>query len=280
MEAVLISFGAHAMALEDKLRSRMKNIKHKLMVMSGKGGVGKSTIATLIALKFAMKGWKVGIMDADLHGPSVPKLLGVEDSYMYKEQYGLTPVIGPFGIKVVSIYFLLSNRRSPIIWRGPLKSAFIRQILAEVAWGALDLLVIDLPPGTGDEPLTIAQTVKDIDGSVVVTIPSKVSRIVVERAIEFSRALKVPIIGIVENMYEVICPVCGHRFKIFKGEAASEIAELLRVKVLGRIPFDPELSEACDKGALAQYLGRDTIVRREVELISKAIEDYLRGIEH
>ena len=178
---------------QEGLKHRMKKIKHTLAVISGKGGVGKSTVTVNLAAAFALHGKRVGILDADIHGPSVPKLLGLTGSQVRIGPPGAFPVPGPLGMKVISIDFFLPEEKTPTIWRGPLKMTAIRQFLSDVVWGELDVLFIDLPPGTGDEPLSIAQLLPNIDGVIIVTMPSELSRAVVEKAITFARRVGMPI---------------------------------------------------------------------------------------
>jgi ATP-binding protein involved in chromosome partitioning len=189
---------------DQKLQARMAKIRHKIAVISGKGGVGKSTTTVNLAVAFAMHGHShnVGILDADIHGPSVPKMLGLSGQRLQAGPPGIFPALGSLGIKVVSMDFLLPDENSPVIWRGPLKMTAIRQFLSDIVWGDLDILFIDLPPGTGDEPLSVAQLLPEMDGVVIVTIPSEVSQIVVKKAVTFARKLEMPVIGIIENMSE------------------------------------------------------------------------------
>jgi Mrp family chromosome partitioning ATPase len=193
---------------QQKLKDRMGKIKHKIAVISGKGGVGKSTVTVNLAAAFAQKGYKVGILDADIHGPSVPRLLGLEGQQIKYGPLGAFPVDGILGLKVMSIDFFLPEE-APTIWRGPLKMKAIHQFLSDIVWGELDFLFIDLPPGTGDEPLSIAQLLPELDGLVIVTMPSQLSSSVVKKAITFAERLNMPIIGVVENMSGFICPHCG-----------------------------------------------------------------------
>ncbi len=226
----------------------MKNIKYKLVILSGKGGVGKSFVTASLAMALALKGRKVAVFDADIHGPSIPKMLGVHGKRMYALPDGsLLPVDGPLGVKVVSVDFLLESEEQAVIWRGPLKTAAIRELLAYTFWGDLDYLLVDLPPGTGDEQLTIAQLIPNLTGSIIVTIPSDVSRIVVKKAVTFARRLNIPIIGIIENMSYFECPD-GSRHYIFGRGAGRRIAEEMGVPFLGEIPIDPRISKANDEG--------------------------------
>lgn len=235
---------------EQKLKSRMSKIKHKIAILSGKGGVGKSTVTANLAAAFAIHGHanRIGILDADIHGPSIPKILGLQGQRLQAGPTGLLPILSPLGIKVVSMDLLLPDENAPVIWRGPLKMIAIRQFLSDVDWGELDILLVDLPPGTGDEPLSIAQLLPETDGVVIVTIPSEVSQAVVKKAASFAKRLGMPIIGIVENMSGFICPNCGARSDIFQSGGGKRIADELALSFLGSIPIDQKISEDSDKG--------------------------------
>jgi ATP-binding protein involved in chromosome partitioning len=235
---------------ESLLTIRMKKIKHKIAIISGKGGVGKTVTAVNLAMAFAMQAYnnRVGLLDADLHGPCVPKMLGMEGQKLRVGPIGAFPALGPLGVKVVSMAFLLESKEVPVIWRGPLKMKAIRQFLEEIAWGELDFLLIDLPPGTGDEPLSVLKLLPDMDGIVIVTIPSEVSQTVVGKTITFSRQLKVPVIGIIENMSGFVCPECGTETHIFKSGGGEKISQEFSVQFLGKIPLDPRICEASDLG--------------------------------
>jgi ATP-binding protein involved in chromosome partitioning len=237
---------------EKRLKRNMSRIKHKIAVISGKGGVGKSTVAANLATAFAAHGYvdHVGILDVDIHGPCIPKLLGVKGRrYQVSPlDLGALPVKGPMGLKVVSMDFLLQSQETPVVWRGPLKMQVIRQFLADFLWGELEFLFIDVPPGTGDEPLSVIQLIPEMDGTIIVTIPSEVSEDVVKKAVSFSRQMKIPVIGIIENMSGFICPKCGAEINIFGVGGGQRIAEDLKVPFLGKIPIDPEICAEADKG--------------------------------
>ncbi|RLI45623.1 ATP-binding protein [Candidatus Bathyarchaeota archaeon] len=235
---------------KQRLKARMSKIKHKIAVISGKGGVGKSTVTVNLAIAFAMHGYPydIGILDADITGPCVPKLMGLHGQRLQTGPPGIFPAKGPLGIKVVSMDFLLPSEESPVIWRGPLKMKAINQFLSDIVWGELEFLFIDLPPGTGDEPLSIMQLIPEMDGVVIVTIPSEVSQIVVKKAVTFSRKLNIPVIGIIENMSGFVCPKCGAETNIFKVGGGQKIAEDLAVPFLGSIPIDPEICQDSDDG--------------------------------
>ncbi len=235
---------------QKRLRTRMSKIKHKIAVISGKGGVGKSTVTVNLAMAFALHGYanSVGVLDADITGPCVPKIIGLHGQRLQGGPAGVFPVIGPLGIKVASMDFLLPSEDSPVIWRGPLKMKAITQFLSDIVWGELDFLFIDLPPGTGDEPLSVMQLIPEMDGAVIVTIPSEVSQIVVRKAVTFSEKLDIPVIGVLENMSGFVCPECGAEVDIFKIGGGRKMAEDLKVPFLGSIPIDPEICKDSDKG--------------------------------
>jgi ATP-binding protein involved in chromosome partitioning len=260
---------------EEKVRARMGKIKHKIAVISGKGGVGKSTVTVNLAIAFAMQGHanKVGILDADIHGPSVPKMLGLTGQRLQAGPPGIFPASGPLGIKVVSMDFLLPDKNTPVIWRGPLKMTAIRQFLSDIVWGELDLLLIDLPPGTGDEPLSVAQLLPEMDGVIIVTIPSEVSQVVVKKAVTFARRLGIPIIGIIENMSGFVCPNCGAKIDIFQSGGGAKIANELSIPFLGSILIDQKICEDADKGM-------PFIVEHANSPASKAFLEIVEKIEH
>lgn len=230
-----------------QIEARMGRIRHKIVVLSGKGGVGKSTVAVNLASALAARGLRVGLLDVDIHGPSVPILLGLEKETVRGGEDGLIPVESG-GLKVLSIGFLLKNRDDAVIWRGPMKMNVIRQFLQDVAWGDLDVLVIDSPPGTGDEPLSVCQLVAGLDGAVIVTTPQKVAAVDVRKSITFCRRLGVPVLGVVENMSGFACPHCGTVTQIWPAGGGRSIAEDMDVPFLGAIPLDPEIARLGDRG--------------------------------
>jgi len=264
---------------QHRLKARMSKVKHKIAVISGKGGVGKSTVTVNLAAAFAMHGHanSVGILDADIHGPSIPKIIGLEGERLQAGPPGIFPALGSLGIRVVSMEFLLPDENAPVIWRGPLKMTAIRQFLSDIVWGDLDLLLIDLPPGTGDEPLSVAQLLPEMDGVVIVTIPSEVSQIVVKKAITFSKTLGMPVIGIVENMSGFVCPKCGAQIDIFKSGGGQKIAEELGVPFLGSIPIDQKVCEDSDKGVPFIIEHSDSPASKAFMEIVKKVEAFLEA---
>ncbi len=233
---------------QDLIKEKMSQIKHKIAVISGKGGVGKTLVTVNLAMALAKTGKTVGVFDADLTGPCVPKMLGLKGSRLEAGPAGIGPATGPMGIKAVSMDFLLPSDESPVVWRGPLKMGAIKQFLGEVAWGSLDYLLVDLPPGTGDESLSILQLLPEMDGVVIVTIPSEVSQAVVKKAVTFAREMKVPILGIVENMAGMICPHCGEMIEVFSKGGGARVSDEMNVDLLGSIPMDPRIAADSDQG--------------------------------
>jgi ATP-binding protein involved in chromosome partitioning len=233
----------------NSIRENLASVKHKIIVMSGKGGVGKSTVAVNLAVALARKGRKVGLLDADMHGPSVPKLLGVPNLPLSVNEAGhIMPMTVPPGLKVISIAFLVSDRDAPVIWRGPIKMGAIKQFLEEVEWGRLDYLIVDLPPGTGDEPLSIAQLIPSADGAVIVTTPQDVALLSVRKSINFVKTVKLRVIGIVENMAGLVCPHCGKDIDVFGDGGPEKAAKDMNVPLLGSLPLSPEIARSGDEG--------------------------------
>ena len=229
------------------LQSRMCRIKHKIIVMSGKGGVGKSTVAVNLATAFKLAGMRVGLLDVDVHGPSIPTMLGLEDQRMQSGAGGMIPV-DKEGMKVISLGLLLPHKDDPVIWRGPRKMGAIKQFLSDVEWGDLDYLIIDAPPGTGDEQLSVCQLIDDLDGAVIVTTPQRVAAADVRKSINFCHALELPVLGVIENMSGFVCPKCGEVTELFSSGGGVKISEDMKVPFLGKIPIDPLIVQACDSG--------------------------------
>jgi ATP-binding protein involved in chromosome partitioning len=260
---------------ELKLKQKLSKIKHKIAIISGKGGVGKSTVTANLAMAFArQRQGRIGVLDADIHGPCIPKMLGLKGYTLRGGPGGMMfPVVGRFGVKVVSMDFLLPNDEAPVIWRGPLKMRAIQQFLSDITWGELDYLFVDLPPGTGDEPLSVTQLIPDMDGVVIVTIPSEVSQSVVRKAVTFAKQIGVPIIGIVENMSGYVCPECGAKVNIFRAGGGKKIAEDLSIPYLGSIPIDPDVCSDSDRGV-------PFVVENKTSPTAEAFSEIVKKIEH
>ncbi|MBN2184912.1 MAG: P-loop NTPase [Candidatus Krumholzibacteriota bacterium] len=233
---------------QEKINKRMSLIKHKVLVLSGKGGVGKSTVAVNLAVALASAGKKVGLLDVDIHGPSVPKMLGIENMKIEGTEDSIKPFEVGDNLRVMSIGFLLRNSDEAVIWRGPMKMGVISQFLSDVDWGELDYLVIDSPPGTGDEPLSVVQLIPDAAGAIIVTTPQSVALIDVRKCITFCRQLNLPVLGVIENMSGFVCPHCGKHTEIFSSGGGKLMAEDLDVPFLGLVPIEPRVAQAGDSG--------------------------------
>lgn len=260
--------------LDMAIRENMSLIKHKLIVMSGKGGVGKSTVSTNLAYGLSFTGMDVGILDIDIHGPSLGKMMGIEGQFIQNKSEGgkLIP-IEVNGLKVVTMASLLKDSDTPVIWRGPLKMSAIKQFLGEIEWGALDYLVIDSPPGTGDEPLSICQLIPETDGSIIVTTPQDVALIDSRKTVKFFEALNIPVMGIIENMSGLKCPHCGEIINLFKTGGGEQAAGAMNVPFLGRIPIDPNIVEASDSGKAFIYdFSNSDAGKAMQEIVNKIIE--------
>jgi len=233
---------------QQQIRRRMSRIKHKILILSGKGGVGKSTVAVNLAVSLALAGKRTGLLDIDIHGPSIPQILNMEGKVVRAAENVILPVEMTDKLKAMSIGLLLQTRTDAVIWRGPMKYQMIKQFLKDVEWGDLDFLVIDSPPGTGDEPLSIVQLLENADGAIVVTTPQELALSDVRKGINFCRNLKLHVLGVLENMSGFVCPQCGARTDIFKSGGGEKMAEEMDVPFLGRIPIDPQIVQACDSG--------------------------------
>jgi Mrp family chromosome partitioning ATPase len=237
-----------------RLRERLLRIKHTIMVMSGKGGVGKSTIAANLAAGMARQGYVVGILDGDIHGPNIPKILGVEGRTLKGDKEGsMLPIEVYKNLSMVSVGNLLEDQDQPVIWRGPMKHSIMRHFLANVVWGDLDFLIVDLPPGTGDEPLSIAQLISEARSdvkphAVVVTTPQDVALLDSRKSVEFAKTLNLRLMGIIENMSSFSCPHCGHAIDLFKVGGGERAAVDLQIPFLGAIPIDPAVVRDTDSG--------------------------------
>ena len=232
----------------NKITKNLSKIKHKIVVLSGKGGVGKSTVSANLAYALSKRGYTVGILDSDFHGPSIPKILGIENKKPITTNTGFDPVSVSPNLKVMSIGLLLQDNDSPVIWRGPLKMGVAKQFIGDVNWGDLDYLIIDLPPGTGDEPLSIAQLIPNSDGAIIVTTPQDVALVSVRKSINFVKKMNMPVIGIIENMSGFICPHCKNSVDIFKTGGGLKAAKELQIPFLGKVPIDPKIVLTGDNG--------------------------------
>jgi len=235
---------------DEEITKNMSGVKNKFMVFSGKGGVGKTTVAVNMAYRIMSKGYKVGLLDIDIHGPNVIKIMGLEKEKLTSTNKKIEPIKAFSNIKVISTASMLESEDSPVIWRGPIKMKLIRQFLSDVNWGVVDYMIIDSPPGTGDEPLSIAQLMPNLNGGIIVTTPQNLATMDTKKSIRFAQQLKIPFIGVIENMSGFICPHCGERIDIFKTGGGQKIALEMGVKFLGRIPYDEQVMSLSDEGKL------------------------------
>ena len=231
-----------------KILEKMSEIKHKIIVISGKGGVGKTSVSVNLAKDLSSKVKKVGILDADIHGPNVAKMLGIEHLSMKNDESGLKPIKVTFNLIAVSLALMGYDTNQPFVWRGPMKANVIKQLLENTNWGTLDYLIVDLPPGTGDEALSICQLIPNITGAIIVTTPQDVAILDCKKSVRFIQELKIPIIGLIENMSGFVCPHCQGETNIFKKGGGRKAAEELNISFLGEVPFQPEFVNLGDSG--------------------------------
>jgi len=271
------SGGGQSMAAkiqEQIIESSLAKIKHKLLVMSGKGGVGKSSIAANMAVALSRKGLRVGLMDVDLHGPSIAGIMGLKGLLEVGEDHFAIPKAFSDNLKVVSMQSLLQNGDDPVIWRGPAKTGVIRQFIGDVRWGELDFLVIDSPPGTGDEPLSVAQTVPGAK-ALIVTTPQDVALSDVRKSINFCKAVNLEVLGLVENMGPFACPCCGKTIEVFKSGGGRRTASEMGVLFLGTLPFEPGVVKASDEGKPLLGEAAETPFTRELHAVVEKIVELL-----
>lgn len=300
---------------ELRLAKNLGQIKHKIVVMSGKGGVGKSTVAANIAETLQKLGYKTGILDADIHGPNIPKMLGLDNLYgeafseyqfgVFKEltegamaketfendeekaefikakqeeyKHSMFPVTAPSGLKVMSMAFLLEGIDRPIIWRGPQKTGAIRQLISDAHWGQLDYLIIDNPPGTGDEPLTVLQTIPDADAVIMVTTPNVVSQEDVLKCVKMVEMMNIDKIGLIENMAYYTCPHCDEKLHIFGKGNGEAFAEEMEITYLGDLPIEEKVSDSPNKdGVIATIDPNDEVSKRFVEIVEEIQKDFIK----
>jgi Mrp family chromosome partitioning ATPase/predicted Fe-Mo cluster-binding NifX family protein len=254
-----------------QLKETLDRIKHKFLVLGGKGGVGKTTVAVNLAMGLAMRGYEVGLLDIDIHGPNVAKMLGIEGQLQGGYEGKMLPISATPHLKVISMAALLPSPDHPVIWRGPLKMGAIRQFLSDVRWGYLDYLIVDSPPGTGDEPLSVAQLIPEADGAIIVTTPQDVALLDSRKCVNFVRQLNIPVTGIIENMSGFSCPHCGQKLDIFKIGGGEKAADEMGVLFLGRIPLDPKIVKLGDSGEPFILKEEGTQAARELEAIVERI---------
>ncbi len=264
-----------------QVEENLKSVRYKIAVISGKGGVGKSFISAALALALARLEYSVGLLDLDVHGPSIPKITGIRGMRPYAVNGKIEPIPLAENLRVLSLELFLEDYNKPLVWRGPLKSKAITELLYLTNWGSLDYLIFDLPPGTGDEPLSVAQLVPEPRGAIIVTTPSSLAGAVVRKAVEFCIQLDLPVLGIVENMSYFKCPVCGSIHKIFGEGAADEVAKEYGLEVIARIPVHPDLSKALDHGTLPQLIlygdANHEVVKAIIGLAEKIVEKTMHG---
>jgi Mrp family chromosome partitioning ATPase len=255
----------------------MSRIKYKLIVISGKGGVGKTTTAVNLAYGLVLKGNRVGILDVDIHGPNIAKMLGIEGKKLMGSELGIEPIEVMPDLKAVSIALIGYGQDQPVIWRGPLKMITIKQFLSDVNWGGLDYLIIDSPPGTGDEPLSVCQLIPDINGAIIVTTPQDVAVLDSRKSVLFAKELKVSVVGIIENMSGFICPHCKKEIDLFGIGGGEKSAHDLRVPFLGRIPVEPEMVKFGDSGQPFIHFRKETQTAKIMDGIIKRISTYVEN---
>lgn len=256
-----------------QVEENLKDVRYKIAVISGKGGVGKSFVSAALALALAKLGYNVGLLDLDFHGPSIPKITGIRGMRPYAVEGKIEPIPLAENLKVLSLELMLDDLDKPIVWRGPLKAKAVTELLYLTNWGKLDYLVFDLPPGTGDEPLSVAQLVPEPRGAIIVTTPSSLAGTVVKKAVEFCIQLDLPIIGIVENMSYFKCPVCGTIHKVFGEGATEEVAGKYNIDIIARIPIHPDLSRALDEGTLPSL-----VLRNDKHEVTISIVEFARKV--
>lgn len=257
-----------------KIKEKMSRIKNKIIVMSGKGGVGKTSVSANLAGTLSAMGKKTALFDADIHGPNSAKMLGIEKESVFQLDSGIEPVTVSPMLKVISMALTGNSADGPYVWRGPMKSAVIRQFLADVNWGDLDYLVIDTPPGTGDEALSVCQLIPDISGIVVVTTPQDVSVMDAKRSLEFADMLKLRVLGMIENMSGFVCPHCGKNTDLFKKGGGQAAAKEAGVAFLGGVPFDQNIVEMADKGQLFSQMGGNSPAEKAFREVAEKIIDF------
>ena len=248
--------------IEKATPTKDTKIKKVVAVLSGKGGVGKSMVTSLLAVELARAGYKVGILDSDITGPSIPKIFGLNEQ-LYGDEEGIVPSVTKLGIKAISVNLMLESEEDPVLWRGPILGGVVKQFYSEVHWGELDYLLIDMPPGTSDVAISIFQLLP-VDEVVMVTTPSKLVSMVVAKAINMAKQVNVPVVGLVENMAYVKCDKCGNAINIYAKDDTENVAKRYNLEVLGKLPIDPDLANKADDGRIEEYF--DTLLK---DLVAK-----------
>jgi len=249
--------------------NELSNVKHTIAVVSGKGGVGKSSVTSLLAREACERGYSAAILDADITGPSIPGIFGLSENAKGDEQGHILPVVTESGIRVMSVNLLLENKTDPVVWRGPVISGTVKQFWTDVAWGDVDYMFVDMPPGTGDVPLTVFQSIP-IDGIVIVSTPQELVSMIVSKAVRMAELMNVPVIGLIENMAWLECPDCGKKIYPFGESHFSSIADRFSVRLLASLKIDPHIAEVCDEGLMDNYY--DGSVKQAFDEIEKAAE--------
>ena len=264
---------------EGAIAEALQYVKYKIAILSGKGGVGKTAATVNLAAALQNAGQRVGIFDADLHGPSVPKMLGIKKEAKLNGAFWLDPVVTEYGIKALSVALFWPGDMTPVMWRGQAKSRTIRQLLSSAKWGGLDFLLIDLPPGTGDEPIAILKSIPDLDGVIIVTTPQEVSTLVCSKAINASLSLGAKVIGLIENMSAYVCRCCGDTVQLFGQDKGKQLARMMEIPFLGSIPIDPLFSEAVDSGVPIVNLYPESITAKAFVEIAASFSSQLPSKE-
>ena len=231
--------------------NKFSHVKHVLGIVSGKGGVGKSLVTSELAVLLSKKGYKVGILDADITGPSIPKMFGIHEQALGNDQ-GILPATTPGGIKIISINMMLDDEETPVIWRGPVLAGVVKQFWNEVVWGELDYLLVDMPPGTGDVPLTVFRSLP-VSGIVIVTSPQELVEMIVKKAYNMAKQMNIPVVGLVQNMSYLLCPDCGRKIYIYGEGKGEEMAKMLDIPSYASLPIEPKIAQLCDQGAIEEF---------------------------
>ena len=265
----------HQLVQEGAIAEALKYVKYKIAILSGKGGVGKTAATINLAAALQNSGQRVGIFDADLHGPSIPKMLGIKKEAKLDGAFWLNPVVTDFGIKALSVALFWPGDMTPVMWRGQTKSRTIRQLLSAAKWGGLDFLLVDLPPGTGDEPIAILKSIPDLDGVIIVTTPQEVATLVCSKAINASQTLDAKVLGLIENMSMYVCRCCSDTVYLFGKDKGRQLARMMEVPFLGSIPIDPQFTEAADGGIPIVNLYPESITAKAFTRIAETLQEQL-----